>query len=648
MKKLIFTLGIFSIFFSSKADVTLPEIISDNMVLQRNEPARIWGWADKNEKITIEFNNQKKSVKADKEGRWELFLDPMKAGGPYEMQISGKNKISLSNILIGEVWICSGQSNMEWPMSRVNNSDEEIENANFSQIRILNVPNNLQFKPVDNIPKTSWSEVTPETIRNFSAVGYFFGKNLFENLNVPIGLIGSNWGGTVVETWTSLESIETIDDFNDKVEKLKTVDEGELNDEQKAREQKIKAMVMDESDGLVNGKALWADINLNESGWREAKLPGLWEEDYLPSVDGIVWYRKTIELTKDQIKEDLTLSLGKIDDSDKTYFNGTLVGEMKDSYDLNRVYTVPSAILKEGKNVITIRVEDTGGGGGLYSKPQFLKLSGSNVDIPLSGTWKFKLSPLNLNLTSSAVSPNSLPTLLYNGMIYPIRKYTVKGAIWYQGESNASRAYQYRTIFPLMIKDWRKQFENEDLVFLFVQLANFMQEDQMPRESEWAELREAQTMTLDLPNTGMAVIIDIGEANDIHPRNKQDVGYRLSLPARKIAYGENIVFSGPMYKSMKKEDGKIRISFDHIGAGLEVRNKFGYLMGFQIAGSDKKFYWAKAKVDGDNVVVYSEKVKDPVAVRYAWANNPSNANLYNEEGLPASPFRTDDWEGITK
>lgn len=647
MKKLIFTLGVFCIFFTARADVSLPEIISDNMVLQRNEPVRIWGWGDKNEHVTVEFNSQKKSVKTNKEGQWELFLDPMQAGGPFEMQISGKNDIALSNILIGEVWICSGQSNMEWPMSKVNNSEEEISNAKFSQIRILDVPHNLQFKPVNDIPETSWSEVSPESIKSFSAVGYFFGKNLYENINVPIGLIESSWGGTVVETWTSLEAIKTIDDFNDKVEKLKAIDEEKLKEEQKALKQKIRSMVKDGAGGLVNGKAVWADINLDERDWSEAKLPGLWENDYLPFVDGIVWYRKTITLTEEQTKENLTLSLGKIDDSDKTYFNGNLVGEMKNSYDKNRVYTISANLLKTGKNLITVRVEDAGGGGGLYGKPEEMKLTGKNVNISLSGMWKYKLSPVNLKFSSSTMSPNAMPTLLYNGMIHPIKKYTIKGAIWYQGESNASRAYQYRTIFPLMIKDWRAQFENEDLVFLFVQLANFMQEDQMPKESAWAELREAQTKTLDLPNTGMAVIIDIGEANDIHPRNKQDVGYRLSLPARHIAYGENIEFSGPMYKSMKNEDGKIRISFQHIGKGLKVKNKFGYLMGFQIAGSDKKFYWAKAELDGDDVIVHSDQVTDPVAVRYAWGNNPSQANFYNKEGLPASPFRTDDWKGIT-
>lgn len=648
LKTLLGVLTLLLISANSHADVKLPEIIGDHMVLQRNEPVRIWGWADNKEKVTINFNNQKKIVRADKEGNWSVTLDPMKEGGPFEMTITGKNEIKLNDILIGEVWICSGQSNMEWPVSQSNNAEEEIQNANYPNIRIFNVPRNLKLDPVKNIPEADWHRVTPETIAGFSAVGYFFGRNLHKELNVPIGLIGSNWGGTVVETWTSKESVETTGYFTDKMQMLEDMDEEELKKTMEEKVREIKENIPFKNDGLQDGIATWAANDFNDDNWKTMELPQLWENGPLPSLDGIVWFRKSIILSENQAANGATLYLSKIDDSDMTWVNGYLVGETLNQYSAERKYSVPADILKAGENVITIRVEDTGGGGGVWGSPENMKMTGSNLNLSLTGKWKYQVSPKNLSLGNSRIGPNDYPTLLFNGMIHPIEKFTLQGAIWYQGESNASRAYQYRTLFPLLITDWRKQFENPDLTFLFVQLANFQPALDEPAESTWAELREAQTMTLELPKTGMAVIIDIGEADDIHPRNKQDVGYRLSLAARHIEYGEDIVYSGPIYESMVIDDSRIRISFKHTGSGLVADNKFGYLMGFQIAGTDKKWQWAKAKIEGDQVVVYNKHVQNPVAVRYAWADNPEEANLCNKEGLPASPFRTDNWKGITE
>lgn len=645
----IFVLLTFLLFPAvSNAEVKLPQIIGNHMVLQQKEPVRIWGWADNREKITIEFNDQKKTVRADNEGNWSVTLDPMTAGGPYTMSIKGKNEITLEDILIGEVWVCSGQSNMEWSVSQANNAEEEIRNADYPDIRIFNVPRNLQVKPVNDIPETDWHRVSPETIAGFSAVGYFFGRHLHKNMNVPIGLIGSNWGGTVVETWTSKESINSIDDFSGKMEMLDKLDKDELKKAMEEKVKEIKNSIPYEQDGLQNGVAVWAAPDFDDSGWETMELPGLWENKYLPSVDGFVWFRKTINLSEEEANNNATLNLSKIDDSDIAWVNGNKVGETENQYNRERSYTVPAEVLKEGENVITVRVEDTGGGGGLWGSADNMSLSGNNVHLSLAGDWKYQVSPKNLTLGSSKIGPNDYPTLLYNGMIHPIENYTVQGATWYQGESNASRAYQYRTLFPLLINDWRNQFNNPDLTFLFVQLANFMEVKDQPEESTWAELREAQTMALELPKTGMAVIIDIGEADDIHPRNKQDVGQRLALGARHVEYGEDIVYSGPMYKSMDVEGDKVFISFDNTGTGLVANNKFGYLMGFQIAGEDKNWHWAKAFIDDNQVVVYSEEVDNPVAVRYGWADNPDEANLYNKEGLPASPFRTDSWKGITE
>jgi sialate O-acetylesterase len=634
--------------FNLFANVRLPRIIGDNMVVQQNKPVKIWGWADAGENVKISFNGQVKKIKTAKNGKWEIALDPMKQGGPFEMTVAGKNSITLKNILIGEVWLCGGQSNMEWPMTSINNSEEEISNAKYNEIRFFHVGKNAQFKPVEDLNEGEWKIVTPENIRSFSAIGYFFAKNLFEKYKFPIGLIGSNWGGTDIETWMSLEAISSVPGFEKELNSLVNIDLEKLKKENEAKKLKIKSFIKSETDGLVDGKALWADPKLDDAKWETMNIPGLWELGPLPNVDGIVWYRKTITLTKEQIAKDATIYLGMIDDSDKSWVNGNFVGETVQKYNAIRKYSVPANFLKEGKNVITVRVEDTGGGGGIWGENEFLKIETSSGVISLVGEWKFQLSPLDFRADYSGNNPNMFPTLLFNGMINPIKNYTIQGAIWYQGENNALRAKTYRTLFPLMIKDWRKNFNNPDLAFLYVQLANFMAAKENPEESAWAELREAQNQALALPKVGMAVIIDIGDANDIHPKNKKDVGYRLSLPARKLVYGDTIVYSGPTFKSMQKVADRVNIYFDNTGSGLMTKNKYGYVMGFQIAGEDKKFYWAVAWIYDGKVIVSSRNVLNPVAVRYAWSDNPEDANLYNKEGLPASPFRTDDWAGITK
>jgi sialate O-acetylesterase len=630
------------------SNVRLPRIIGDNMVVQRNKPVRIWGWADKGETVIISFNNQNKKIKADGQGKWQLLLDPMKEDGPFEMTVKGKNTITLRNVLVGEVWLCGGQSNMEWPMSRTNNSDEEISKANFNEIRIFQVPQNVQFKPVDDIDKGEWKVVTPENIAEFSAIGYFFGKNLYEKYKFPVGLISDNWGGTDIETWMSGEAISSVKGFEKKLDELGKMDPVKYKKELEEKRKNMLSLIQYKTDGLVDGKAIWANPDFDDMTWSTMYAPKVWEQGPLPGVDGIVWYRKTIDLSPEQITKDAVLYLGMIDDSDMSWVNGVFVGETKQKYNALRKYSVPAGILKPGKNVVTVRVEDTGGGGGIWGEEKLMKMETSAGIISLAGDWKYQLSPIGFKLNDSRYDPNMFPTLLFNGMINPVKNFTMQGAIWYQGENNASRAKTYRTLFPLMINDWRKQFNNPDLAFMYVQLANFMAAKDTPAESAWAELREAQNAALSLPKVGMAVIIDLGDPEDIHPRNKKDVGYRLSLPARKLVYGENLVYSGPIYKSMVIEGNKAILTFDQTGSGLMTKSKYGYVMGFQIAGEDKKFYWAKGRIDGDKVVMRCEEVKKPLAIRYAWSDNPEDANLYNKEGLPTSPFRTDDWPGITQ
>ena len=458
------------------SEVTLPPFFNCNMVLQQGIAIPVWGWASPGEKITVTLENNTVSTRTGKDGKWRVNLPKMNYGGPFKMTVKGKDLHTFGNIMIGEVWVCSGQSNMEFKVASAKNSADEIAAANYKDIRSFTVKKRVSKDPQENLEEGEWWECNPQTVADFSAVGYFFARNLYEKLKVPIGIIHTSWGGTVAETWMSPEAISTDPDFSAMLEKLKAVD-----------------------------------------------------------------------------------------------------------------------------------------------------------------------------MNATKVNPNNYPTLLYNGMLNPIIPYGIKGAIWYQGESNASRAQQYKRVFPNMIKDWRNKWGEGNFPFLFVQLANFKKGVTQPAESEWAELREAQTQTLQLENTGMATIIDVGDAIDIHPKDKQTVGYRLSLAARKVAYGESLVYTGPTYQSMKVEKNKILITFDHVGKGLQVNDKYGYINGFTVASKNGDFKWASATmINSNTLALSSDEVTDPAEVRYGWADNPDDLNLYNSEGLPANPFRTDTRAAITK
>jgi len=490
------------------ADIKLPAIIGDNMVLQRSGKVSIWGWADPGEEVTVgvSWNSMKWAVTADKDGKWSFRINPPKAGGPHEMTLTGKNAITIKNILVGEVWVCSGQSNMQMSVQSSNNAEQEIAGADYPKIRLFSVTRKVAETPQSDC-EGSWSECSPETVPNFSAVAYFFGRELHKQLNVPVGLIHTSWGGTPAEAWTRREVLEADADF---VPIVKRYDDAVAKYPEAMKEYEQK---------LVEWKQ--AAEKAKAEGTNPPRRPG---------------------------------------------------------------------------------------------------------------------APFGPNHPHASAG-------LYNAMIAPLIPYGIQGAIWYQGESNAGRAYQYRTLFGGMIKNWRDDWGQGKFSFLFVQLANFMQTKPEPDESAWAELREAQSMTLALPNTGMAVIIDIGDAVDIHPKNKQDVGKRLALWPLAGIYGKKLVYSGPIYKSMKVDGSSIILSFDHVGGGLVAKGD-GQLKGFSIAGADRKFVWADAKIDGNTVVVSSDKVSEPAAVRYAWADNPV-CNFYNQEDLPASPFRTDEWPGVT-
>ena len=630
--------------FQLLAEVKPARIFGSNMVLQQGIENTIWGWADKNEKLSVAMNGKNVKTSADKNGKWAAKLPSMEYGGPYTMTITGKNKVQFSNVMIGEVWVCSGQSNMEFPISGVFDAKEEIANANFPKIRLFTVSRNVAQKPVSDLEKGEWVECSASTVADFSAVGYFFGRKVHQDLNVAVGLIHTSWGGTAAETWTSSETIKNDVDFVDSWKELQNTD---LVNYDAMLKEKIKTVFGDNLQKKDNGLELnYNKASFDDSSWKTIKAPKLWEEQGYRGFNGIAWYRKSIELDKKQAESGIVLSLGKIDDFDVCWVNGVEVGKTN-LWTIDRVYTVPASILKEGENVIALKITDTSGGGGMYSATKDVYLTSGNTKISLAGDWKIKFTEVIPE--NNSLNPNDYPTLLFNAMISPIVPYGIKGVIWYQGEHNADRAKQYQRLFPNLITDWRNQWKLGDFPFLWVQLANFRDPVEIPSESAWAELREAQTMTLKLPNTGMASVIDIGDAIDIHPRNKQDVGKRLALNALKIAYGKDIHSTGPTFNAMNVKGNEVTVKFDNTGSGLKVKNKYGYINGFSLAGADGKFFWAEGTLLNSNTIILrSKQVSVPVAIRYGWADNPDDLNLYNSEGLPANPFRTDSWPGITE
>ena len=644
MKKGIYLLGLgvlLLLCMDLQAKVRLPHFFSSNRVLQRDMPIRVWGKADKNEVISVALNGSVQTAKTGKDGIWRVELPAMKAGGPYDMQIeSAEETIGLTNILIGDVWVCSGQSNMEFGLNNVINAGQEIAASTLPDIRLLNVPKNMQSKEQFDLEPCEWTACNPQTSPLFTAVGYFFGKELQPEIGVPVGLIHTSWGGTDIETWTSWETaVKTNDTYKKYAGKDQEKAMGYSMDNIRLYKEALK-----KDKGLVQK---WYVPAYKTKGWKTMAVPKVWEAE-LANEDGIVWFRKTIDLPAGVTGKKARINLGAVDDEDLTYVNGVKVGEMN-FWMPNRSYEIPAGVLKGGNNVIAVRITDTGGLGGILGKAEEVYLEIDGQRYSLAGDWVYKPSVVTSMYKVSGISPNSFSSLLYNGMVHPLIGYGIKGVIWYQGENNAGRAYQYRTLFPAMINDWRQQWGYE-FPFLWVQLANFMAVEDQPKDSDWAELREAQNMTLSLPKTGQAVITDIGEAFDIHPKNKQEVGKRLAKAALQVAYGQPVLGEGPVYKSMKVEGEKVILTFGNVGDGLTTsdRNRYGYVNGFSIAGADRKFVWAKAYIDGNKVVVFSEKVPNPVAVRYGWSNNPYDDNLVNSAGLLASPFRTDQWKGITE
>ncbi|WP_373512669.1 sialate O-acetylesterase [Persicitalea sp.] len=639
MKKvsLFFLLCLLSL--AVQAQLRLPKLISDGMVLQRDAKLNIWGWATPGEKITVRFQNKRYKTVTDAQGKWQVGLPRLPSGGPYTMEVEGSTKLTVKDILLGDVWFCSGQSNMAHQMNIHDVTyAQEIAEANNPQIRQFLVPNqtNLQ-SPQTELPRGEWKAAVGEDVRPFSAVAYFFAKKIHEKYQVPVGIINASVGGTPIEAWTSEEGLKDFPDLQVAVKKNKDTTHIDNLKRQSASTDRPAPLA---DLGMV-ATPKWYEASYTPKGWRPINIPGFWEDQGIRDLNGVVWYRREIDIPASMTGKPAKVFLGRIVDADELYINGVLVGKTTYQYPQRR-YKLPPDVLKPGKNTFVIRVTNSAGKGGFVpNKPYFLFADADTVD--LKGTWQYKVGvayrPIKGD-TGASFSAQNQPTALYNAMVAPLTDYTIKGFCWYQGETNADRPREYADLQTALIEDWRKQWNLGSLPFLYVQLPGFMDYNYLPSESNWAVLRESQSKALSAPNTAMAVAIDLGEWNDIHPDNKKAVGDRLALAALKTAYGENVVYSGPLFQSAAVEGNKIVVSFTNTGSGL-VAIDSEPLGEFAIAGSDKNFVWAKAAIENGKVIVQSDEVSNPLYVRYAWADNPVNPNLYNKEGLPASPFRTD-------
>ena len=622
MKKSILTAFLlFAVLWAASAQaprkVTLPKLISDKMVLQRDVELDIWGWAEPGTWVTVRFNGAYYESQTGQDGRWTVTLPPQKAGGPYLMEV---NEIAIRDVLVGDVWLCSGQSNQETPIQRLTEMFPEINVANNNMIRHYKVPTQdskeaLQEEIAGDV---KWISGVSSEIMSWTALAYFYAQEAYEKTGVPQGMLVSSLGGSEIESWISQEHLKEFPRLLLDKEALKAFEEANKD----------------------KGEDVWNQLDFDDSDWATMEMPGTWRENGL-NVRGTVWMRKDFELPAEMDGRHAKLSMGTLVHNDQVYVNGVYVGSTGYEYPPRR-YQIPAGVLKEGKNTIAVRL-NAPAGNGEFVKDKPYKLIGDAAEIDLTGTWKYKVGTdmaEAMQYADRLKNRQRVGSGLYNGMIWPLRNYKVKAAIWYQGESNSGRPHEYGALMASLVEDWRELWP--DMPFLLVQLPNFMEKHPQPTDSGWARIREAQLNAFKtIPNTALAVNYDIGEWNDIHPLNKKTLAQRLFLGARKLVYGEKVTASGPIYKDMKISGNKIIITFTETGKGLVAKG--GELRHFAIAGADKKFVWADAVIKGNTVVVSSKDVPEPVAVRYAWADNPDDANLTNKEGLLASPFRTDNW-----
>jgi sialate O-acetylesterase len=646
----------------------MPSVFSDNMVLQQKTKINIWGRSFNGDEIIINTSwGQTASVHVDQSGKWMTTLTTLDAGGPYEISVTGKNnELQLKNIFFGEVWVCSGQSNMEmtfsgWPpKDTVFNAAEEIKKIGNSKIRMFTVAKNYSLKPEDQC-KGSWKVANPESLKKFSAVAYYFGNELYKQLNVPIGLINTSWEGTQIKSWTSLEALSIYPEFAALKEDFQQLNGGtSAKGKWLEKHSKINLSKSPPSDRWKNlnfADSVCATPNFSDLEWERMALPNQWEKTSLSEFDGVVWFRKWIDVPASWKGKAVQINLPGIDDMDQTWINGVKVGAVEDTgYEQTpRHYELSASIITFNKVLVAIRIINYKGTGGIWNTktPMSLTLKqDTSQKITLSGKWKYlvvaeyknnmfyifdiKNREYQSRVTTTTVGPNT-PSVLYNSMIYPLSPYSIKGFLWYQGESNIGSAEQYPSYLSSMVKDWRRLWEGKEIPFYYVQIAPYKYSGVLNTES--AVFRNAQRIAMDsVKNSGMVVTLDIGDVAIIHPSKKKEVGERLAYWALAKAYQKNNAYSGPLYKSFEIESNKIRLNFEYAENGLV--GKEPVLKGFEIAGSDKNYVAATAVIENNTVLVYSDKIKKPLYVRYAWRNG-SEASLMNKEGLPASTFTTE-------
>lgn len=626
------------------AQLSMPKVFSHHMVLQRDTEVPVWGNAPAGAIVSVVWGKDTVKGVADPSGRWMIHLPKTKAGGPFTLKVYASSNASdsllFTDILVGDVWLASGQSNMEMKMLESRNAKVEIARAQHPSIRMFKVPHAKSILPENDTQGGSWVVCDSSSVRENSALAYFFARQVMKESGVPVGIIQSTWGGTPVEAWTSKEALLSSGISRKRVQANDTLS--------------VQHFVRDSLDLIrfwdivyhpKNGtEKLIPDTAYNDSAWRAVRMPAPLNRSGLSYYEGIVWLRKTIVIPPAFSTRNVVIHLGHPEMNYTLYFNGVEICKNVWNAQLTHYYTLPQGLVRPGKNQITVRMAYLWGGGGFNPPSTDMYLSDGRTKLLLSGPWKYQryLEPP----LPKIYNYHYYPSLLYNAMIHPIVPYGLKGVLWYQGEANDTAAYHYQQLFPLMINDWRVRWKQGYLPFLFVQLPNYKKQETAPMESEWAEMREAQAMALSQPNTGMACTIDIGDAGDIHPKNKQEVAYRLALLANRLVYGKKGVLLSPTYTKMEIDSSRIRITFNEVGGGLTTKDNQP-VRAFTIAGADQKFYPAKAVIDGNRVVVSSDKVLQPVAVRYAWSDNP-DVNLVNSAMLPAVPFRTDRWRGITE
>ncbi|HTJ11545.1 MAG TPA: sialate O-acetylesterase [Dinghuibacter sp.] len=628
------------------AQVHLPQLVSDHMVLQRDTVVNVWGWARPSEKVSVTIAGHTYVARAGEDSLWMVRLRPLKAGGPYTMDIRASNHIVLQDILAGDVWFCSGQSNMVLPMERVKEKyPAEIAAADIPVIRNFFVPTAADvFDVHKDLPASQWVAASPSSVLGFGAATWFFARDLYERYHVPIGIINSSVGGTPIQAWVSSAGLRGTP-YADRLARFAdTAFRRSLGRPGGATRPRAYAS----PDAGLSEK--WFSLDYTPVGWHPFWLPGYWADQGVKGLNGVVWFRREIDVPESMAGKPARLFVGRIVDADETYVNGTRVGNITYQYPPRR-YDVPAGVLHAGKNLMVVRVTNSAGKGGFVPDKRY-ELTDGVTHVDIRGDWQYKVGQVfsadRFGGSPPPFSAQNEPAGLYNTMVAPAIRYTLKGFLWYQGEANTGRPLEYRQLLPSLIADWRGLWGQGPLPFLYVQLPNFMEVQYSPSESQWAELREMERLSLTVPNTGMAVTIDAGEWNDIHPLDKKDVGDRLALLARQLAYGEHdLVASGPLFASADVRGSTIVVRFSSVGGGLIARDGGLAAQGgtplrqFAVAGTDRKFFWADARIVGDSVTVSSEYVPHPLYVRYAWADNPEGANLYNQEGLPASPFRTD-------